>query len=251
MSIVITDGHRQTGEVEFEGRHPDIFSTHVAASLITELAKFTDDMDDIHNFRADINVQSLGRDMLISGITPVEINIGGQLTLPKGIYLRRIAYDTAINQLKKAGYFKQGDFVAEKVTIHTEAVTRQSPNLHKTTQSNRFADSSVIYGHYIAPSYGLDGTFPSLIIGQKISRLMENLGKTTVPELRSDGKVHVTIRYTKTGFTVEDIFISVAHKKGTNANFKKRVRQDIIENLFFPGVKNARIQINAGGDFNV
>lgn len=251
MSIVLTDGYRQTGEVEFEGRHPDIFSTYLAASLINKLAHVTDDMEEITNFRADINVQCLGRDMLLTGVTPIEINIGGQLTMPKGIYLRRIAYDVAINQLKKAGYLKFGDFVPEKVTMHTDSITRQSTNLARTSRENRFADSSVIYGHYIADPYGVNGTFPSLIIGKKISRIVERLSKTTIPELRSDGKVHVTVRYTKKGFEVEDIFVSVAHKKNPAMDFKKRVVQGIIDSLFFPGVDKARIRVNAGGDFDV
>ncbi|NTU46927.1 hypothetical protein HGA88_04855 [Candidatus Roizmanbacteria bacterium] len=250
MSIITSQGHVQTAEVEFAGRHPDIFSSYVAADFVKHLAEAVGN-DVITQLRVDINVQSLAQ-MYQEGIpTPVMVNLGGQITIPGEVDVHEIAHLSVVEQLKVAGYLNHIDFSLDNIDVSSHGVTTQSPNLHQTTQSNRFADSCVCYGHYLADSVGLKGTYPSLIISKEIDRVLQEYRETKLPELRPDGKVHVSIEYQESGFVVTDIFISVAHAKVIREDWRNELKAHIIASLPQFHLEQTEFKINAGGDFNV
>lgn len=229
MSIIIASGHQETAEVEFAGRHPDIFSSAVAARLVLRLAEAAGD-ERIHALRADLNVQSLGGD-------PIRISIGGQVVLPPGVDLRHHAEQAVHEALEEAGYSR--DF--PHVLVSTDGVTEQSPNLQATAAQDRFADSCVVYGHHIAGPHGLDGTFPALILAQRVDAAVR---ECRIPALRPDGKVHVTVRHAATGFVPVSAYVSVSHAPGEEG-FAGALRKRI--SAVFPG----GVSINAGGPFDV
>ena len=247
MSIIIENNHIETAEVEFSGRHPDIFSSYLAAELVKELSSLSDKKGYIKRFRADLNVQSSVINHKNS-LPIIRINICGQLIIPKGINLYKICRKATIKTLRKAGYFKTDDFSQKRVIINIEGITAQSPELNKTTNSNKFADSCVVYGHYIKKPFGINGTFPSLMIAKKIDECIKNLSKN-ISELRPDGKVHVTVKYRKDGFIIKNIYISISHKKGVRGGFKKIIKKEIKKELKDYLIK--RIEINSGGNFDV
>jgi hypothetical protein len=248
MTIIISQGHKETGEVEFSGKHPDVFSTHVAADLVRRLAKETDVVGNIEEFRADLNVQSFALPYRGNGATPVRVGIAGQLVVPDVLDLSGITREGVDSLLERAGYFRYRDFSSEKVEIDLRGIIAQSPVLNHTSKNNKFADSCVVYGHYIAPPFGLNGTFPSLIVGQRISRTLENFGEE-IDFLRSDGKVHVTVKYTDDGFIVDDVYLSVAHARDVGGDFRDMVYEGIVERVEGLGLEEANWNINAGGDF--
>lgn len=250
MSIIINQGHKQTAEVEFAGKHPDIFSSHLAAEFVKNVAIKASENHVLESLRMDINVQILAS-VPENGITPIIVHIGGQVTCDPSINLSEIAKQSVVILLKKARYLDFGVYSQDKIKIDLEGITVQSPNLNKTTMKNAFADSCVSYGHYIASPYGLSGTFPSLIISQKVDQLIDKYAKEVNGELRSDGKVHVTVTYNKKGFLVEDVYISVAHSKNIKEGWREELKQYLIKNIADYGIENAEFNVNSGGDFNV
>lgn len=249
MTIIISNNHKETKEVEFPRRHPDIFSTCVAAGLVERLAEETANIGDIGEFRADLNVQSFALDYEEGGITPIKVSVAGQVIIPDSLDLGGIVRETVIGLLERAGYFRYGDFSPDKVEVDFK-FTPQSLALNDTSRENRFADSCVVYGHYIAHPFGVNGTFPSLIIGQRISRVLEDL-VGQAPFLRPDGKVYVTTRYTEDGFIVEDVHLSIAHEKNIEVDFRSSIREEIVRKVRANGLEKARIRVNPGGKFDV
>ena len=237
----------ETAEVEFSGRHPDVFSSCLAAEIVKGLSKLSDKKN-IKKFRAGLNVQSLSSRNK-KGLSCININVGGQVIVPKNINLNKVITNITKRLLKKAGYFKAGDFSPRRLIVNTRGITSQSPALNKTTNSNRFADSCVVYGHYIRKPFGINGTFPSLMIAKKIDNCISKINRK-IPNLRPDGKVHVTIKYKKIGFSVENVYLSVSHKKGILSNFRNIIKNEIIKNLKNYDVNKLRIEINSGGDFD-
>jgi len=201
MSIIITEKHKQTAEVEFAG-HPDVFSSTLAANIVKKLAEEMNNLEMIDKFRADLNIQTLATNYKENEITPIVINVGGQLVVSDKIDILQISQQIALELLEKIGYFKNNDFSPQKVQAVIEGITIQSPVLNKTTNENKFADSCVVYGHYIASPFGINGTYPSLIISQKINNHVNSLIEK-IPGLCPDGKVHVSIQYTQDGFMVD------------------------------------------------
>lgn len=261
MSIIISEGHWQTAEVEFAGKHPDIFSTYLAAKIVQELAKESQRRKQIEKFRADLNVQSLASDYMKGTVTPVQISIGGQVCVPDDIGINEIAdiADSAcVSLLEEAGYFKDGDFSKKYVAANLNGISTQAANLNGTTQNNKFADSCVVYGHYLQEPYGIDGTFPSLIIAKQIDSCIDDIAKSQGFEkvLRPDGKVHVTVEYTKEGFVVDSVYLSVSHSREKKPDYSRLLERIIerMEKINVHGLKEPmqreRFYINAGGDFD-
>tara|TARA_Y100000310_G_C20627736_1_gene786904 strand:+ start:387 stop:1604 length:1218 start_codon:yes stop_codon:yes gene_type:complete len=252
MSIIIEPGHLQTAEVEFAGKHPDIFSTYLAASLVERLAIEINGKGRIDGFRADLNVQSLARPIDLEGTTPIVVNIGGQLAVPNSINLEDLARDTTCELLSNSGLFRDEDYGPDFLDVNLEGITSQSPNLNPTTLSNRFADSCVVYGHYIAPPHGIDGTFPALVIAQEIDQHLNVLLKDTIPDLRPDGKVHVSVRYTEDGhYQVERVNISIAHSLDIDPDFRDQVKSELTKRLYYHKLEDAEVIVNDGGLFDV
>lgn len=236
MSIIITEGHRETAEAEFFGKHPDIFSTYLAAMYVEALATLTDTFGDLSNFRADLSVQSYTTQNDTKGKnTPIRISIAGQVVVPEKTDLAPTGLGVALYLLDRAGYFRNGDFLPQTVSVDVEGITAQSPNLNRTTKENVYADSCVVYGHYIAPPFGLNGTFPSLIIVKHIDDVIDSiLLDGVIPELRPDGKVHATVRYTGNGFQIEHINLAVAHQAGISKGlFVDRLLEELVKRTNF------------------
>src|SRR3989338_6580928 len=116
------------------------------------------------------------------------------------------------NVFGRAGYFLHGDFHPDLIAIDTKGIKSQSPNLNGTTQQNKFADTCVVYGHYISEPFGISGTFPSLAIANQIDKALEEIViSNAIPELRPDGKVHVSVVREESGFRVQDVYLSISH----------------------------------------
>lgn len=249
--MIVGEGIRQTAEVEFNPAHPDVFSTNVAAQTVLGLAREVDKLGDLNSFRADINVQTLGGPQTLQGTTPVRVNIGGQLVLPEGVSLQDVAHDAVISTLARAGYLSDGDFGRDALFLSLDGLTSQSPNLNGTTNKNKFADSAVAYGHYLAEPFGLQGTFPGLILGQRVNNRLVQLTKEH-DWLRHDGKVHVTTEFTQDGPVITGVYVSVAHARNVPDNFRNIIKLAIGEEFDGQfGIDTAQIDVNAGGDFNV
>jgi hypothetical protein len=250
MSIIINGGHKQTAEVEFAGKHPDIFSSHLAAEFVKNVALKASEINALESLRMDINVQILASEPK-NDITPIIVHIGGQITCDPSINLSEVAKQSVVILLKKARYLEFSVYSEDAIKIDLEGITVQSPNLNKTTMKNAFADSCVSYGHYVAKPYGLSGTFPSLIISQQVDQLIDRYAKEVNGELRSDGKVHVTVQYNEKGFTVADVYISVAHSKDIKQGWRDELKKYLIDNIANYGIEKAEFNVNSGGDFNV
>ncbi|MBI4153136.1 hypothetical protein HY497_01315 [Candidatus Woesearchaeota archaeon] len=247
MSIVISSGHKETAEVEFRGRHPDIFCSYLAAALVKRLAIESDRVSALDRFRADLNVQLLGEKARDDGITPIRINVGGQLKIPE-VALEEIVREEAIDLLQHGGYLDYtGDFARDALRIDVDGITPQSILLNGTTSHNRFADSCVVYGHYIAFPFGEQGTFPSLIIAQRIDQAVDHIRRRELPELRPDGKVHITIERHEDGYHVTDAYISVSH--GKDADVNGRVASRIRE--LFSTLRSSTLDVDKGGKFDM
>jgi len=239
MSIILTLGNVEIAESEFIGRHPDTLSTCLAAELVYSIAAqvhvqnsgflrdFTkgkllnptalqlEDVDatviesyGLEDLRADVNVQISALNSKNITPIPIRVNLVGQITAPQfnQTNLDQIVREDTFDVFDRAGYFLHGDFVPEHVIVDTQGVTSQSSNLNRTTQHNKFADSCVVYGHYIREPFGIDGTFPSLVIAKKIDRtLEETVRQGIIPELRSDGKVHVSVVRESNGYRIREI----------------------------------------------
>jgi hypothetical protein len=248
MSIITAPNHKQTAEVEFSGKHPDIFSSYVAARFVKNIAEASQKYNDLHTLRVDINVQTLASAWQEGSPTPVIVNIGGQVTVSPEVNLQDIAKKTIQEELEAAGYLKNGDFDSN-VSVSLDGITVQSPNLNKTTYKNAFADSCVVYGHYIAKPFGLNGTYPSLIIAQQIDEAISQYANSEGKFLRPDGKVHVTITYQKDSFIADDVYISVSHAKSIPENWREGLKKYILSKV--SDVNPEKLHINLGGDFNV
>ena len=285
MSIVLRPGHVEIAESEFIGRHPDTLSTCLAAELIYHIAaqvhvknsgllrdftegkllnptalklQFIDSSLEesygLENLRADVNVQISALNSKNVTPIPIRINLVGQIAAPqfKQTDLDQIVRETTFDVFSKAGYFLHGDFVPEHVIANTQGITSQSPNLNRTTQHNKFADSCVVYGHYIREPFGIDGTFPSLVIAKEIDRtLEETVRQGAIPELRSDGKVHVSVVRESKGYRIRDVYLSVAHSKNPDAQFREAIGKIVSQAIKeYKGGKEAQITVNGGGNFN-
>lgn len=270
MSIIITPGHTEITESEFIGRHPDTFSTVLAAATVKEIAGLTDlshfptwlgslwygeYINTLEQLRADIHMQVVALDE-ISGITPIRITVGGQVNTPMELagkeYLDSLVRNEAAKLLENAGYFSE-HYSPAHIEVDTRGIGSQSPNLNCTTRNGKFGDNCVVYGHYISEPFGIDGTFSSLVIGKQIDNTIDNLVRSgTVPDLRPDGKVTVTVVYDTGGFLVKDITLSVAHRRNPNPEYKVVVKDEVRKVISrYRGGENASINVNQGGDFDV
>ena len=285
MSIILTPGHVEIAESEFLGRHPDTLSTCLAAELIYSIAAqihvqnsgllddFTggklsnptarqlQDVDTtvtesygLENLRADVNVQISALNSKNITPIPIRVNLVGQITALQfnQTDLDQIVREDIFDVFDRAGYFLHGDFVPQHIIADTQGVTSQSPNLNRTTQHNKFADSCVVYGHYIKEPFGIGGTFPSLAIAKKIDRtLEETVRQGTIPELRSDGKVHVSVVRESNGYKIRDVYLSVAHSRNPSAEFRETIGRIVSQAIRdYNGGENAQITVNGGGNFN-
>lgn len=250
MSIILSEGHKEHGEVEFGKKHPDIFSSYLAARLVERLAFISFIEGYLKQFRADLSVQSYAAGAPAERIT--RMNIAGQLAVPSSSWaaLEVIVREEAIYLLDEAGYLRDEGFTTARLHVDVEGVIGQTPNLNSTTLQNRFADTCVVYGHYIASPFGINGTFPSLELARQIDQSLDKVLKEgEIPELRPDGKVHVSVRYTGEGFVPEKVYLSVATAKDTSRNFRQKVKEGILRKVNFPGLENAQWEINGGGNF--
>ena len=180
------------------------------------------------------------------GVTPIRINVGGQLKIP-ALPLEMIVREEVIDLLQHGGYFDGTDFARDAVAVDVRGVTPQSILINGTTHKNKFGDSCVAYGHYITDPFGLQGTFPSLIIGQRIDQAVDRIRRIELPELRPDGKVHVTIERQSDGYRVAGAYISVAHAKDADVNehVASRLRE------FLSYLHSSAIDVDKGGKFDV
>lgn len=262
--LIIQPNQEQTAEVEYAGKHPDIFSTYLASELVRRLAHASFEHGALDAFRADLNVQSLAEPHDPGRVTPLIVNIGGQLIIPDAVSLRDIARQTVEDRLEASGYFRHGDFSREEITISLDGITSQSPNLNGTTQTNSWADSCNVQGHYIANPFGLQGTFPSLILAKDVDKILDRLGKEEFLNLRSDGKVELTITYTSNGFDVTNIDVAIAHegervdKQAVAAQIRtalqEKYRHDPEVGSASPRYQSlvtTSLEVNPGGVFNV
>lgn len=255
MSFIFSESHKETAEVEFGKKHPDVFGSHLASKYVELLAEIANADGKIGAFRSDLSVQAYATSNFREGTaTPIRINIAGQLVTPIAVnsQLESAASRATHNLLEQAGYFMHGDYSSERTSINLEGITSQSPNLNGTTQKNLFADSCVVYGHYIAQPFGINGTFPSLAVGQDIDKSLDKaLQHGEIAELRPDGKVHVTVEHTGNGFTINKVYLSAAMQKGFDNSAKQKVITSILKNTTFKALKDAEFTVNAGGSFNV
>jgi hypothetical protein len=235
-----TEGLEQTAEVEFFARHPDIFSTNVTAVFINELAKSAYEQGgdnlakksaSLENFRGDIGVYSTpGKSS--NGITPVRLSIGGHIKVPDSVPVSEIANRVVRDALSNAGYLRDGSFSSDNLEVDLQGIVKQSSDLNGVTNENLFSDACRVVGHYIQEPYGLNGTFPSLIIAQEVDCAVGSIIRNDIPELRPDGKVHVTTFNRNGGFKVSEVSLSVAHKKGFSTEkfrgyIQDRIRQEL------------------------
>lgn len=252
MSIILSNGYRETAEVEFSGKHPDIFMTYAMARLVKNLAEKTHEIDSngsglLGRFRADLNGQ-LGTVRHEPGkVTPIRLSIAGQLVIPDGVDFEGIAYQTLEEQLRESGYLDTGNFSLDNAIIDHSRITPQAININATSNGNKFADSAIAYGHYIRPPHGIHGTFPSLEVAKKIDETLDNLVRLKKNELMPDGKVHVTVEHRKDGFDVVDVYLSVAHAPGLNSDYRETIKKHIIANLPEYRLGRAHWHINEGG----
>jgi S-adenosylmethionine synthetase len=285
MSIILTPGHIEVAESEFVGRHPDTLSTCLVADLVNsiaaavhtknsgfqgnfrsgELPQLTEaQLQDyqaaiklpygLERVRIDLSAQVSALNAINPSSIPIRVNVAGQVTVPdlSQSELEELIIEDVPRVFGNAGYFLHGDFSPDLIAVNTKGIKSQSPNLNGTTKDNRFADSCVVYGHYIREPFGIQGTFPSLVIAKSIDRALEQIVlENSIPGLRPDGKVHVSVVRENNGFQVRDIYISVAHASGINPEFR-----DVIREIVSHGVREfhqgygARITVNDGGSFD-
>ncbi|MBC8500329.1 MAG: hypothetical protein H8D38_01035 [DPANN group archaeon] len=248
MSIIMTPDHKTTAEVEFSRRHPDIFATTLVARIVDSLAEKSDEFGKINKFRADLNAQvgALGTN---GDLTQLSVSVAGQLIIPDAIDLHSAVVDEVDNLLSDSGY---DSFGFSNGIVDIEKITSQAPAINGTTNSNKFADSCVVTGHYIQEPFGINGTFPALALGKAIDNTLEKIiSDKDISELRPDGKVHITIRYGENDFTVEDVYLSVSHEQNPTNGFRERVKEAIISNNGYSDLfRETKWYINAGGDFS-
>src|SRR3989338_8490326 len=197
MSIIITPGHIEVAESEFIGRHPDTLSTCLVADLVYSIAAathtknsgfirnfldgFLPSLSDaqmqeyqvaaglpfgLENLRVDLSAQVSAVNTINVSPVPIRVNIAGQVTAPdlRQEELESIIIEDVPDVFRRAGYFLHGDFSPDLIAVDGKGIKSQSPNLNGTTQQNKFADSCVVYGHYLKDPFGVRGTFPSLAI---------------------------------------------------------------------------------------
>ncbi|MFH1398558.1 MAG: hypothetical protein ABIG95_00420 [Candidatus Woesearchaeota archaeon] len=249
MSINLTPEHKQTAEVELLG-HPDIFCTRLAARLVRNLAIAADSVHSLHDYRADLNCQALGRPP-VRDVTPVIINIGGQLNIAEAVDYRQVAFDTTRILLMELGYLDTGVFSTDHLEVNLEGITAQSVHLTRTTLQNEFADTCVVYGHHIKEPFGLNGTFAPLVIGQQITLGLESTLANLVTVRRPDGKIKITTRIIPKGFTVERIFASLAYEGEFTPQLREQFRQAIVSADDGYLTTNSEVIVNSGGLFDV
>lgn len=250
MSIIITSGHTQTAEVEFINGHPDVLSSRIAAEIVNALASKCS-ASELEFLRVDINVQSLAQPFKSGEPTGIVINVGGQITSPIKVDIAELAHSTVIKVLEQSGYFAENHFSPKSLTVNTDGITTQSANLNPTSRTNKFADSCVVYGHYVTEPYGLQGTFPSLILGKRIDETLFKLQKQVLEELHADGKLHITISYTNEGYAIEEIIVTTSHAEEMNDNLREKVKFELVKHL--PELKQVAdiVSVNPGGNFNI
>ncbi len=264
MTIIITPGYHQTVEREFLGRHPDAFCSQLAATLVTRLAQECSllgldreqSQKNVDEFRADIGVYAVPLSTIGKPVprpTPIQLTVGGHIRLPKEVKLEEVVRETTLDMLKRGGYFRHGDFSPESTDVIT-AISSQSPSLNGITHENKFSDACRVVGHYLANGYGMQGTFPALAVAQHLDREIRTFvdGHSDASDfLRPDGKVHVTGKYSSSGFQATQVVISLAHGEGA---FPEPLRQEIIQELqsqLAPYHLAPEIfSINVGGDFS-
>src|SRR3989339_591537 len=197
MALIFAPGHLEISEVEFQPAHPDIFCSYLAANFVRALADIIErEKSNLHEFRADINVQgsysSCGAEQ--EARKKLNFNIAGQINLPQNVFLdlENIAKREIELLLQKAGYRQGVDF--NEIHVSKRGITNQSIHLNGTSRENKFADSCVVYGHYIAPAIGIDGTFASLRLAQRIDQEIHNR-HNNLGDIKPDGKVHLTLRH--------------------------------------------------------
>lgn len=286
MSIILTPGHIEVAESEFIGRHPDTLSTCLAADLVLSIAAATHTKNSgfvrnfrdgefphltdaqireyqaaaelpygLENLRVDLSAQVSALNTINLSPVPIRVNLAGQVTAPdlKQNELEEILLEDTPRVFGEAGYFLHGDFRPDLIIVDTSGIKSQSPNLNGTTQQNKFADSCIVYGHYIREPFGIDGTFPSLAIAKQIDKALEEIViSDAIPELRPDGKVHVTVAREEKGFRVQDAYLSIAH----HSERPRDELRDLIKRIILTTIKNyngsqdASITVNGGGNFN-
>ena len=285
MSIILTPGHIEVAESEFVGRHPDTLSTCLVADLVNSIAAATHtknsgfvsnfrdrelpDLTDaqiqeyqraailpygLENLRVDLSAQVSAINTNNISPVPIRVNLAGQVKAPdlKAGELEEIILEDVPNVVGRAGYFLHGDFNPDLIFVDTKGIKSQSPNLNGTTQQNKFADSCVVYGHYLKEPFGINGTFPSLAIAGSIDMALEELVLSdAITGLRADGKVHVTVVRENNGFRVQDVYLSVAHAGNIREDFRDILKVTILYRLKkYNCGHDAKITINGGGDFN-
>ncbi len=244
MALIFAPGHLEIAEVEFQPAHPDIFCSYLSAAFVRSLADMIDrEGKNLEEFRADVNVQaSYSSCGIEETIKKFNFNISGQINLPRTVFLdlEDVAKIEIKHLLENAGYEKGMDF--DEIHVSRRGTTNQSIHLNGTSRENKFADSCVVYGHYIAPPFGIDGTFASLRLAQLIDREIHNR-VNDFRDIRPDGKVHITLRHSERGYEVERVYLSIAHGEEID---KEAIAHHVRK---ITGV-NPSVLVNAGGDFS-
>ncbi len=287
MVLNTTRGHTITAEYELAG-HPDVFSSTLAAKVVKalalETAKYESDGEHklLEAFRADINVQTTTPSYKPKGITPITINLAGQVNLHKQINLEEVVRDTAMQLLTDLHYFdatagKRKAFSSEKVKINVAGIGKQSPLLTRATAQDLFADSCTVKGHYITGAQAINGTYAPLIIAQRTGKALFDLVKgsafngsngdgndgamndatdTKRYPLHADGKVHITAKNTIEGYAIEEIKVSVSHdgeltpltRSEIISEINRRVQETRVRSTTLP---KDYFSLNSDAGFNV
>ena len=249
MAIIIYEGYRQTAEVGFCRKDPDVFATFFAAELVSHLAQAIAP-ESLETFRADVNVQVVKATKRVKRSTPIRINVVGNIHASNSIDLEEISRATALSLLDRAGYLMHGDFEGGNLIINTEGVIRES-SIDIEEAKNIFTDSCTVIGHAIRAPYGKSGTFSSLIIAQEVDRFVDTLLREEDLGLRPDGKAYITVKYGKDGISLEQVALSLSHKQGNNLSaFRKEIGERIAQEFKRYRLKRENTLVNEGGPFD-
>lgn len=250
--MIIQPGKQETSEIEFTPRHPDIFSSYLAAQVVLSLAERINTFGGqtaLERYRADLHVQIKTSDNSPDHVTPIIISLAGQVNLPREVSLDEVVYEEAGRLLTQARYDPNEFRISE---INLAGVTVQSPNLNGTTHVNAYADSAKVHGHYIVSPIGRSRTFPSLIYAQAVNSAIDSFLVAYPNILRPDGKVHVTGTYAQKGFQPERVFISLSHAPGTLPRDVSEIVVPEISRLFTTGeYQLPDVLVNDAGPFDV
>ncbi|MEI6533640.1 MAG: hypothetical protein WCO06_07455 [Candidatus Roizmanbacteria bacterium] len=249
MSIILAENHKEVAESERIGAHPDVFSSCLAGRIVYYMAQEAQTSGHLEKLRADINVQLLAKPFKEHESTSMIVNIGGQVTLPSTSIFKDIAKRALRDQLDSAGYDTIYDFPANNIELNTTGVTQQSPHLQITSSADKFADSCVVYGHYLSEPYGINGIFPSLFYAQTIDGLIKSFSKNN-KDILPDGKVHVVVKNQKGIAVIQSVYISLAHRGSFDGDWNRELKAYLIQQLQSVGLYKDNLSINAGGNFN-